>query len=57
VTGLGATQAEARSHAYEACARIAFEGMQLRTDIAAQIDRRLNQRLHQRLQMNNVEEI
>jgi phosphoribosylamine---glycine ligase len=35
VTGLGASLAEARDCAYEAAGRIAFDGMQLRHDIAA----------------------
>ncbi len=35
VTGLGATPAEARDRAYDAAGRISFEGMQIRTDIAA----------------------
>jgi phosphoribosylamine--glycine ligase len=35
VTGLGASPAEARNRAYDAAGRIAFEGMQVRTDIAA----------------------
>jgi phosphoribosylamine--glycine ligase len=35
VTGLGAGPAEARDRAYDAVSRIAFEGMQIRTDIAA----------------------
>jgi phosphoribosylamine--glycine ligase len=35
VTGLGASPAEARDRAYDAAGRIAFEGMQIRTDIAA----------------------
>jgi phosphoribosylamine---glycine ligase len=35
VTGLGATPSEARDRAYDAASRIAFEGMQIRTDIAA----------------------
>jgi phosphoribosylamine---glycine ligase len=35
VTGLGATPAEARDRAYDAASRISFEGMQVRTDIAA----------------------
>jgi phosphoribosylamine---glycine ligase len=35
VTGLGATPAEARDRAYDAVGRISFEGMQVRTDIAA----------------------
>jgi len=35
VTGLGAGPAEARDRAYDAAGRISFEGMQIRTDIAA----------------------
>ena len=35
VTALGATPAEARDRAYDAAGRITFEGMQIRTDIAA----------------------
>src|SRR4051794_28622510 len=35
VTALGATPAEARDRAYEAAGAISFDGMQLRTDIAA----------------------
>ncbi|MDX6635353.1 MAG: phosphoribosylamine---glycine ligase [Solirubrobacterales bacterium] len=35
VTGLGASPAEARDRAYDAAGRISFEGMQVRTDIAA----------------------
>jgi phosphoribosylamine--glycine ligase len=35
VTGLGPTPAAARDRAYDAAGRIAFEGMQIRTDIAA----------------------
>ena len=35
VTGLGASPAEARDRAYDAARRISFEGMQLRSDIAA----------------------
>jgi phosphoribosylamine---glycine ligase len=35
VTALGATPAEARDRAYDAAGRIAFEGMQIRSDIAA----------------------
>jgi len=35
VTGLGPTPAAARDRAYDAAARISFEGMQIRTDIAA----------------------
>ena len=35
VTGLGNSPAEARDRAYDAARRITFEGMQIRTDIAA----------------------
>jgi phosphoribosylamine---glycine ligase len=35
VTGLGTTPAEARDRAYDAARRIEFEGMQMRSDIAA----------------------
>jgi phosphoribosylamine---glycine ligase len=35
VTALGATPAAARDRAYDAASRISFEGMQIRTDIAA----------------------
>ncbi len=35
VTGLGSSPAEARDRAYDAASRITFEGMQIRTDIAA----------------------
>jgi phosphoribosylamine---glycine ligase len=35
VTALGSDAGAARGRAYEAVARIAFEGMQMRTDIAA----------------------
>jgi phosphoribosylamine--glycine ligase len=35
VTALGASPAEARDRAYDAASRITFEGMQIRTDIAA----------------------
>jgi phosphoribosylamine--glycine ligase len=35
VTGLGPSPAEARERAYDAASRISFEGMQIRTDIAA----------------------
>jgi phosphoribosylamine--glycine ligase len=35
VTGLGADPAEARDRAYDAASRISFDGMQIRTDIAA----------------------
>jgi len=34
VSALGATLAEARARAYEACSKIVFEGMTARTDIA-----------------------
>jgi phosphoribosylamine--glycine ligase len=37
VVGLGATVAEARSAAYDAAAHIDFDGMHLRTDIAASV--------------------
>ncbi len=40
VTALGATPAEARDRAYDAASRISFDGMQIRTDIAARaVDR------------------
>jgi phosphoribosylamine--glycine ligase len=35
VTGIGPTPADARQRAYDAAERIAFDGMQMRTDIAA----------------------
>jgi phosphoribosylamine--glycine ligase len=35
VTGIGPTPAEARDRAYDAARRISFDGMQIRTDIAA----------------------
>ncbi|HEY1354915.1 MAG TPA: phosphoribosylamine--glycine ligase [Solirubrobacterales bacterium] len=35
VTGIGATPAEARDRAYDAARRISFDGMQIRSDIAA----------------------
>jgi phosphoribosylamine--glycine ligase len=35
VTALGSSPAEAREHAYAAAREISFEGMQMRTDIAA----------------------
>ncbi|HKO37672.1 MAG TPA: phosphoribosylamine--glycine ligase [Solirubrobacterales bacterium] len=35
LTGLGSSPAEARDRAYDAASRISFEGMQIRTDIAA----------------------
>jgi phosphoribosylamine--glycine ligase len=34
VTGTGASIGEARDHAYAAVARVSFEGMTTRTDIA-----------------------
>jgi phosphoribosylamine--glycine ligase len=34
VTALGATPAEARALAYDACSRISFPGMHYRTDVA-----------------------
>jgi phosphoribosylamine-glycine ligase len=36
VTGLGPTPGAARDRAYDAARRISFDGMQMRTDIAAQ---------------------
>jgi phosphoribosylamine--glycine ligase len=40
LTALGATPAEARDRAYDAAGRIEFEGMQMRSDIAARaVDR------------------
>ncbi len=40
LTALGATPAEARDRAYDAASRIEFEGMQMRSDIAARaVDR------------------
>jgi phosphoribosylamine--glycine ligase len=41
VTGLGASPAEARDRAYDAAGRISFEGMQVRTDIAARAVQRV----------------
>jgi phosphoribosylamine--glycine ligase len=35
ITGIGSTPAAARDRAYDAAGRISFEGMQIRTDIAA----------------------
>ena len=35
VTALGGSPAEARERAYDAASRIEFEGMQMRSDIAA----------------------
>jgi phosphoribosylamine--glycine ligase len=40
LTALGATPAEARNRAYDAAGRVEFEGMQMRSDIAARaVDR------------------
>ena len=41
VTGLGSSPAEARDRAYDAASRISFEGMQIRTDIAARAVERI----------------
>jgi phosphoribosylamine--glycine ligase len=41
VTGLGPTPASARETAYSAASRISFEGMQIRTDIAARAAERV----------------
>jgi phosphoribosylamine--glycine ligase len=41
VTGLGNSPAEARDRAYDAAGRISFEGMQIRTDIAARAVERI----------------
>jgi phosphoribosylamine--glycine ligase len=41
VTGLGATPGEARDRAYEAAHAISFDGMQMRTDIAARAVERM----------------
>jgi phosphoribosylamine--glycine ligase len=41
VTGLGPTPAAARDRAYDAAGRISFEGMQIRTDIAARAVQRV----------------
>jgi phosphoribosylamine--glycine ligase len=41
VTGLGSSPAEARDRAYDAAGRISFEGMQIRTDIAARAIERI----------------
>jgi phosphoribosylamine---glycine ligase len=41
VTGLGRGPAEARERAYDAARRISFEGMQMRSDIAARAVERL----------------
>jgi phosphoribosylamine--glycine ligase len=41
VTGLGPTPADARARAYDAAKRISFDGMQMRTDIAARAAERV----------------
>ncbi|HEX2393175.1 MAG TPA: phosphoribosylamine--glycine ligase [Solirubrobacterales bacterium] len=41
VTGLGPTPAAARDRAYDAASRISFDGMQIRTDIAARAAERV----------------
>jgi phosphoribosylamine--glycine ligase len=41
VTGLGPTPAAARDRAYDAASRISFDGMQIRTDIAARAIQRV----------------
>ena len=41
VTGLGPTPADARDRAYDAASRISFDGMQIRTDIAARAAERV----------------
>jgi phosphoribosylamine--glycine ligase len=41
VTGLGPTAAAARDRAYDAASRISFDGMQIRTDIAARAAERV----------------
>ncbi len=41
VTALGATPAEARDRAYDAAGRVEFEGMQMRSDIAARAAERV----------------
>jgi phosphoribosylamine---glycine ligase len=41
VTALGPTPADARDRAYDAASRIAFDGMQIRTDIAARAAERV----------------
>jgi len=41
VTGLGATPAEARDRAYDAASRIEFDGMQMRSDVAARAVKRV----------------
>ncbi len=47
VTALGASPAEARDRAYDAAGRIDFDGMQMRSDIAARaVDRVASQPAH-----------
>ena len=41
VTALGPTPADARARAYDAASRITFDGMQIRTDIAARAAERV----------------
>jgi phosphoribosylamine--glycine ligase len=41
LTGLGASPTEARDRAYDAASRISFDGMQIRTDIAARAVERI----------------
>jgi phosphoribosylamine--glycine ligase len=41
VTGLGTTPEDARRRAYDAAGKVSFEGMQLRTDIAARASERV----------------
>jgi phosphoribosylamine---glycine ligase len=48
VTALGATADEARDRAYDAASRIEFEGMQMRTDIAARAVERTSQPVSER---------
>jgi phosphoribosylamine--glycine ligase len=48
VTALGASPAEARDRAYDAARRIEFEGMQMRTDIAARAVDRVSQPVSER---------
>jgi phosphoribosylamine--glycine ligase len=46
VTALGATPAEARDRAYDAAGRISFDGMQMRSDIAARAVERIPSQPH-----------
>ncbi len=46
VTALGATPAEARDRAYDAASRISFDGMQMRSDIAARAVERIPSQPH-----------